>query len=445
VREQSISATPPGGPDECGPRVDTVIIGAGIAGCAAAYYLAKRGQRVVLFDKGASGLEQSTRNWGWVHSQIRHLHLIPLAQLALQLWPSLEAELGHDLSWRQDGSITLASSTDRLGELEEWRADALALGLAAEIVPPARIERLVPGMSDRWAGALYIPIDGQADPGNATAAFLNAAMRLGVVLHERCAVIGLDVVGGRVQGVFTERGRFRADNIVCAAGSWSSRLLRPLGVHVPQRSLRCTVVRTAPTSAISRTTIASDGVSVRQDHQGRFVLGGGGIAVYDIDCEVFNDLRHFLKPSWINRKWIRLALGRRLVDDVRAHIPGSSAKTSFWQDRRAVEPEPHRGTARVNLEAFRRLFPGHADLEVEATWAGMLDMTPDYAPLVGPVVDIAGLYLNTGFSGHGFTLAPGAGKLLSELIMGAAPSIDPRQYRFARFKENDLPAVRWGR
>ncbi len=190
---------------------DVVIVGGGIAGCATAYFLAREGLRVTLLDKGEVGYEQSTRNWGWVHQQVRYPHLIPLGMRSVAVWQGLEAVLGAELEWRQGGNVTLAHDLSELAELESIVSDAQAVGLAADIRDRGELESLLPGLSNAVLGGLCVPSDGQANPELVTAAFARAARTLGVTIHEGCAAYAVELEGRRACGVITEHGRARAD------------------------------------------------------------------------------------------------------------------------------------------------------------------------------------------------------------------------------------------
>lgn len=421
---------------------DVVIVGGGIAGCATAYFLAREGLRVTLLDKGEVGYEQSTRNWGWVHQQVRYPHLIPLGMRSVAVWQGLEAVLGAELEWRQGGNVTLAHDLSELAELESIVSDAQAVGLAADIRDRGELESLLPGLSNAVVGGLCVPSDGQANPELVTAAFARAARTLGVTIHEGCATYAVELEGRRACGVITEHGRARADFVLVAAGAWTSRLLRPLRARFPQRAVRATVVRTAPMPFCTEMTGWGEHFAFRQDKKGRFVLAGGIASVIDIDLETFRYFSEFAPIAWHNRRWLKVRAGRRLWKDVLSVVPGSSERAAFWQRRRKVDPEPLSGVAEHTMEKLGETFPTLPAAEVEARWAGYIDSTPDQAPVIGPVPDIDRLHVLSGLSGHGFALGPAAAELQAALILGHPTEVDARPFRFERFAERDLPRLR---
>ena len=420
--------------------VEVVVIGGGIAGCATAYELARRGTSVTLVDKGEIGFEQSTRNWGWVHQQVRYPHLVPLGVESVRIWDQLANELNADVGWVQGGNLSLGFDDRDLQDFELWSRQAAERGLPTHVLSRGEVRELLPEMRGEWLGGLQVPSDGQADPDLVTAAFAAAAEANGATIHSDCAAIRIELTGGRVSGVVTEAGTIEASTVVCAAGAWSARLLRGIGVKIPQRAVRSTVVRTTPTAPLTDLTAWGDGVTFRQDRAGRFVLAGGASSIYDLDGDLLRDVSRFLPMAWSNRRWVRMRAGRRFLADMAAMVPGTAAKREFWQRRRRVDPEPDRASVDASLDRFRAMFPS-VEVGVDRAWAGYIDSTPDQAPVLGAVDGVPGLQILTGLSGHGFALGPGAARLLTELIVGDEPSVDPRPFRHARFAENDLPPV----
>ena len=402
--------------EEAARRPDVAVIGGGIAGCATAYYLSARGLKVTLVDKGSLGYEQSTRNWGWVHQQVRYPHLIPLAIRSVSIWKGLEEELGTALEWRQGGN----------------------LGFAFD-------DAALPGAASGFIGSLHVPSDGQASPQLVTAAFGRAAREHGATLIENCAASAIETAGGRVVSVETEQGEIRADTVVVAGGAWTARLLRKLGLRLPQRAVRATVVRTKPLPFQTAMTVWGDRFTFRQDIEGRFVLAGGASSVYDIDLDALRDIRQFAPMVWRNRHWVKVRAGSRLFREVLSLVPGTGERREFWQRRRTVDPPPLKEVARHTVRQLRATFPSLPRIGVESTWAGYIDSTPDQAPVIGPAPGIDGLHILTGLSGHGFALGPAAAEMQAGMVMDKRASVDTRAFRFARFAEKDLAAVRVAR
>ena len=213
---------------------DVVVIGAGIAGTATAYYLAKGGSKVIVCEKGEIAGEQSSRNWGFVRQQGRDPVEIPLMMESNKIWSGLERELNADLEWLSAGNVVTFSNAEEGAGWEDWRQTAAEFGLNAKILTRDEVEAVVPGNAFDCYGAIFTESDGQAEPRKATAALARAAEGRGAEFHTNCAVFEVETTAGSVSGVATERGTIRAPVVVCAAGAWSGRMLRSLGLRLPQ-------------------------------------------------------------------------------------------------------------------------------------------------------------------------------------------------------------------
>ena len=419
-------------------EADVVIVGGGIVGCATAYYLAKRGVRAVLLEKGEVADEQSGRNWGWVRQQGRHRWEMPLSMATHQIWQGLEEELGADVEWVQGGQLTLAADERRMETIEEWHGLAVEHGLDARLLTNAEAKALIPSMEGSWLGGLYTPGDGQADPKKATGAFARAAVENGARLYTQCAAEGIAVRNGAVHAVRTTQGEIRTARVVNAAGAWASRLARAVGVKLPQRAVRSTAAATKPTAPLTPIATWADGVAFRQDTAGRFILARGLSSDYDVTLEAVRDLHQFLPGAWTARTHLRPRLGRPFFRHLRTLIPGTAARRDPFTYLGAYEPPPNQAKVRAALRRFRELFPALAGLELERVWAGYIEGTPDRVPVLCEVERPRGFLIATGFSGHGFVMGPVAGKMMSELIVDGRPSLDLHRFRLSRFAEGDL-------
>jgi glycine/D-amino acid oxidase-like deaminating enzyme len=100
-----------------------------------------------------------------------------------------------------------------------------------------------------------------------------------------------------------------------------------------------------------------------------------------------------------------------------------------------LDPVPNKKLADAAMARLTEAFPVFRDAKIAQRWGGMIDVTPDAVPVISTVADRAGLVVATGFSGHGFGLGPGAGRLAADLATGAAPLVDPHAFRFSRFSD----------
>lgn len=414
-------------------RVDVAVIGGGIVGCATALALARKGQRVAVFERGEVGAEQSSRAWGFVRQQGRHEAEIPLAAEANGLWAELTALYGHDATHFTPGGILVPAETEEDQErVEVGYADARAFGLDTRILDRAGMRDILPELAGEWRSALYTAGDAHADPARSTRTIADAAREAGVSIRERLPVAEIDQEGGRVVGVATPGGRCRADAVVLAGGVGSPLLARKAGIDLPIQIIRSSVGQTSPRPPFTKVALWGPKVAFRPQPDGSFTLGNGfrgAGADYDLTVNSLRSLRHFLPAYRRNRHLLKMALGPEFLAQLRAALRHEAAIRPL--------PEPAVNVAKVagNLVRFRELLPVIADVPLARSWAGRIDLTPDVVPIIDQPDPARALYVAAGFSGHGFALAPSVGRQLAAWIVDGRPSIDLSAFRLSRFTE----------
>ncbi|MFI5079387.1 MAG: NAD(P)/FAD-dependent oxidoreductase, partial [Vicinamibacteria bacterium] len=139
---------------------DVVVVGAGIVGCATAYFLARRGARVVVVERGPVPGEQSRKNWGFVRQQGRDPLEMPLVVEANRLWQGLGRELNAEIEWIQGGNLALAADEARMARFESWLPLAREYGLPTRLLRGHELDAVVPGLAGGWVGGMHTPGDG---------------------------------------------------------------------------------------------------------------------------------------------------------------------------------------------------------------------------------------------------------------------------------------------
>ncbi len=410
-----------------------VIVGGGIIGTAAAYYLAGDGVSVALCEKGAIGAEQSSRNWGFVRQQGRDFAELPLCSESLRLWRGISAEIDEDVGYRECGTLYVADSPKLLAEYERWRNTAVyEYGLDTEILTVGQVEDRVPAYSGKVYGALHTLGDGRAEPAVATVAIARRARELGVSVSENCAVRTLFIEAGRVAGVVTEHGLIRADAVVCAGGVWSSYWLRNHGVGLPQLAVKASVLRTEPAEPIMDYAFKTSEFGIRRRIDGGYTVAGPALVQHDIVPDSFRYCRPFLSALKAQFGATKVRFGNAFFEQLFRPGRWDGETSTVFESIRTLDPDPDRRVLQTALHRVERVFPKLQGVGVAKQWAGMIDTTPDALPVISQA-EIPGLYLATGFSGHGFGIGLGAGRAIAEVVGNQTPSVDLTAFSLKRF------------
>ncbi len=412
--------------------VEVAIVGGGIVGSSAAYYLAKQGVPAAVFEKGRVGGEQSGRNWGWVRQQGRSPVELPLMIESLALWKELPEALGEDLGFRQGGTLYLAENERELAVLAEWLDVARSHALDTRLLRGAELDGVL-AAAGRWAGALYTPGDGRAEPSRATRAIARGARAAGARVLSRTAVRGIETAAGHVAGVVTEHGRVAARAVVCAAGAWSRLFCGSLGIRLPQLQVLNSVARLPPGPRLLEGQAWSPAVAIRRRADGGYTVAHGHASVHSIVPASLCEARKFLPALRASIGSTRLRIGpdffRALATPARWPLDGESP----FERERVLDPRPDARVLREMREALARWLPELAGLPFVETWGGMIEASPDILPVISPVEGIGGFHVATGFSGHGFGIGPGAGRLVAGMVCGSADRAGLAGFRLGRF------------
>lgn len=413
--------------------VDVVVIGAGIIGCSTAYYLARKGIRVMLCEKGRIGGEQSSRNWGFIRKQGRDPAEIPLMQHSLKLWHELANETDQDIGFKVGGTLYLSETEKRYHANHAWLDQVKPFALDSRFLSVDELTKLVPEIHNQKRGALYTPSDARAEPDLATAAIARLAQQQGAIIRENCAVRGVDIEAGRVAGVVTESDCVRASATVCAGGVWSSYFSRNLDVLFPQLKVVSSVMATQPSNLEMQQSVWSSGLGMRKRLDGGFTVAFGGSS----DCELTPDFLRFFTsflPAYRESKEVvSLKLNSRFTRELRWPSHWTLDQQTPFEIERTLNPPPNEKLLGKAYKLLQTTFPQMHDIGIVKKWAGMIDVTPDELPVIDKVETIPGFYLSSGFSGHGFGIGPGAGNVTAQLISGEMPSVDISQFALSRF------------
>ena len=412
--------------------VDVAIVGGGIVGSSAAYFLAQQGVSAAVFEKGRIGGEQSGRNWGWVRQQCRSPVELPLMMESLGIWKSLAQALGEDVGFRQGGTLYLAEDEAQLAQLAEWLDVARAHALDTRILRGPELAGLF-AAGGRWAGALYTASDGRAEPSRATRAIARGAKAAGARVVSRTAVRGIETAAGRVSGVVTEHGRVATRAVVCAAGAWTRLFCGSLGIRVPQLPVLNSVARLPPGPDLLAGQAWSPAVAIRRRADGGYTVAHGHTSVHSLVPASFREAFKFLPAFRASVGSTRLRVGadflRALATPARWPLDGESP----FERERVLDPRPDARVLGEMRAALARWLPELAGLPFAETWGGMIEASPDILPIISPVERVGDFYVATGFSGHGFGIGPAAGRLVAGMVSGTADPATLAGFRLGRF------------
>lgn len=378
-------------------QAQVVVVGGGIVGCSVAYHLARRGVSELVLLERAELTSGTTWHAAGLVGQLRSSqNLTRLAKYTAELLPDLERETGQATGFQQRGSVSVATSGERMHELLRNVSAARLFGLEAHRLGPREIEQLVPiAELEDVVGGVFLPGDGSTNPVDTTRAFALGAKARGATVVEHAAVTSVVVESGRVRGV-----RYHLDGVdreiscstvVNAAGMWARELMQPLGVDVPLHAAEHFYVVTEPVPGLP------PGMPVLRDPDG---------------CSYFKEDAGKLLVGWfepVAKPWaVQKARG------VPA-IPDGFVFGTLPPDLDHIAP--------LMEQAVRRV-PVLGDAGIQLFFNGPESFTPDDRYLLGPTPDVDGLFLACGFNSIGIQSAGGAGSVLADWIVDGYPPMD---------------------
>ncbi len=426
--------------DEAMPaRADVVVIGGGIVGASTALFLAQKGVSVALCEKGHIAGEQSSRNWGWCRKMVRDPRELPLVIESLRLWKDMNRTVEAETGFRTSGIMYLSENADELGRLEAWLEHARQYQLDTRIIDGAEVTRLMPGAGKAWAGALYTASDGKAEPQLAAPAIATAARRQGAAILAPCAVRGVEAAGGRVAAVVTERGRIACGSVVLAGGAWSRLFCGNLGIELPQLKVLGSVMRTERLDGGPEISASGGLFGYRKRMDGGYTVATLGVRTIDLVPDNFRLFSDYLPSVKLHWQKLRIRVGRRFVEEWQTQRRWALDQATPFEAVRVLDSAGDPVVLERARASMAEAFPAFRDIKVAESWGGMIDVMPDAIPVISAVDSLPGFFIATGFSGHGFGIGPGAGRLMADMVMGAPTIVDPAPFRLSRFTDGSNP------
>lgn len=421
--------------EELPQSVEVAIIGGGIIGVCTALWLAERGVPVAVFEKGVIGGEQSGRNWGWCRKMGRDPREIPLAIEALNQWHGMNERIGRETGFRPRGILYACEDEEAVHNRQTWLKHTEPFQLDIKMISGSETKERMPGTKTDWAAALWSPSDGQAEPFMAAPAIAEAAREKGAQIFTGCAVRVVETAGEKVSGIVTEKGRVQCQSVVLAGGAWSRLFCGNMNLTLPQVKVLSSVMRTAPVENGPEAACAGSGFAYRKRLDGGYSIAHGGLNV----VEVVPDNIRFFKEFWpgLRDEWriFRPMLTDRFFKELNWKTSWYGGEETEFEEDRIMDPKPSNWVLNGIRETLKTTAPALASAPIVERWAGNIDVTPDAVPVISGVDAVPGFHIATGFSGHGFGIGPGAGRLMADIVMGRDPVVDPEPFRFSRFHD----------
>ena len=402
-----------------GPRV--AIVGGGIVGASCAYFLAREGANVTLFEQEEVAYGASGRNPGfvWLHTRTPGFGR-NVALAGRSLYDELVEDLPLDFEFRESGGIIFYLTPEQGVVMRDFVNAVTADGFPMELINGADVRRLVPPIRQDVLGATHCPLDSHINTPLLVRSLAEGARQAGAEIREHTPVTGITMDGERAVGVETTEGRFDADAVVLAAGVWSRALAESTGIDLAIGSERLQVVATKPLDIYIEPVVYGP-LAAKQ-----YVL--------------FRDL-----PSWNDEHFTEAyedEAGIEMLELVAQRKNGEVLLGCPMDYPETIDlTATVEGVART-LEAITRDFPGLRSASVDRVWAGMLPFTTDTVPIIDEARP--GLFIAAGHV-YGNVAGPISGKLISQLVRGETPSLDLTECRFDRALTipNSGVATRW--
>lgn len=374
---------------------DVVIVGAGITGCSTAFELSKSNLKIEVIEKYQPGSMASGWTLAGVRQSGRHSAEIPLAKYSVLKWPDLTEMLGNKTGYTQQGNLRLARNEEEDKIIKNLVKEQKKAGLDLKYLKNNRdIKEIAPNISKKIFSASFCPSDGHAEPLKTLQAYKIAAERNGVTFSTQEEVLKININKNRVDSLTTSKRNIDTQTCILSNGIFCNSLLTKLRIKIPLEIPIVTVIQTEKATKLLKPVlgVANANLAMRQELNGCFRITSGAQKWYG-KIEEKNDMPY--------------------------------AATTLEK-------------IKFTLERSLEVIPKLGQCSIKAFWGGLIDLTPDAIPVIDKIEEYDGLIVASGFSGHGFGIAPAISGILSDLTMKKVPRLPIDPFSFYRFEKNNI-------
>ena len=382
---------------------DHIIVGGGILGASIAYHLSRKSnESILVLERNEFASGASSHSAGLVLQGSTKKSNVPLAKKTVEVISQLEEELGDTVGYHKTGSLRLASSKERVDELNSMIETASTFNVDVSVPNDQDIKRMAPWLNqEEIKQAAFFSTDGYVDSYLLTWSYIKAARNNGVKFSSKLAATDIITEGSKICGINTAGGKIFSPNLILAGGVWTSLFASTIKVPIATAPVRSHYWLTEPDLAYGREgsiTIMPDVSAYTRPELGGLLLG-----VQENECAVFD--------------------ARKLPEDLQYFSPTLG--------------EDHWDILLDSYSDLSRFFPKIENANFSSYISGLSSYTPDGEIILGPIAEIDGLYVAAGDCGSGVSLSGGIGSIISEIILEGKSALYSSSFAPNRFGEVD--------
>ncbi|MDI3534021.1 MAG: hypothetical protein PWQ82_386 [Thermosediminibacterales bacterium] len=390
---------------------DVIIIGAGIIGLSTAYYLTKKGKKVLMLEKKEIGSGSSGACDDMILLQSKKPGiLLQMALESFEMYKCLSEELNTDLEFQTRGGMILIENQEQLKIMEDFVRKQRSYGLDVELIDKRDVKKKQPLVNDRVIASTYSPIDSQVNPLRVMKGFYMKSIERGMEIDKPSSVTALKKLSNGYWEVVTDNNKcYHAEVVINAAGAWAAEVGKFAGVEIPIKPKKGQIAVTEQIPCVGETNIWD-----------------ADYIVTKLDPVLAEKRDRILAELGIGLSFTQTLDGNYLIGGTREFV-GFDTKTTY------------QGISNI-LSQVLKFFPVLRNVHIIRTFAGLRPASIDGKPFLGEVKDKEGFFIAAGHEGDGIALAPITGKIMAQMICGETLSLPVDELSPDRLKTHCKPS-----